>query len=108
MRRVTSIVSESLKAAGAVRAELSSTSATSARLRAGREPPPEKITSSMPEPRMSCRSFRPSPSAGLRRDWICHNRSADHASKARLDQEVGGFAKTLKSKKRRRWNFMTA
>ena len=52
MRRVTSIVSASLKAAGARRSELSSTSPTSAMLRDGRRPVPAKITSSMPEPRM--------------------------------------------------------
>ena len=52
MRLVTSIVSESLKAAGARRSELLSTSPTSALLREGRLPEPEKITSSMPEARM--------------------------------------------------------
>src|SRR6201995_2371873 len=52
MRRVTSSVSESLKAAGARRSELLSTSPTSALLREGRRPEPEKITSSMPEARM--------------------------------------------------------
>src|ERR1700734_4362992 len=52
MRRVTSIVSESLKGAGARRSELLSTSPTSALLREGRLPEPEKITSSMPEARI--------------------------------------------------------
>src|ERR1700748_3137660 len=52
MRRVTSRVSESLNAAGARRSELLSTSPTSALLREGRRPEPEKITSSMPEARM--------------------------------------------------------
>ena len=52
MRRMTSIVSESLKAAGARRSELSSVSPTSAMLREGRRPEPEKMTSSMPEARM--------------------------------------------------------
>ncbi len=52
MRRETSIVSASLKAAGAARAPLSSISVTSAMLRAGLPPPPEKITSSMPDARM--------------------------------------------------------
>ena len=41
-----------VRSAGAARRELSSTSATSAWLRAGRVAEPEKITSSMPEPRM--------------------------------------------------------
>jgi hypothetical protein len=52
MRRVTWISSELLKAAGAVRSELSRKRPTSAVLRAGRLPEPEKITSSMPEARM--------------------------------------------------------
>src|SRR5271154_5162374 len=46
------MASESLKAAGARRSELSSRSPTSAMLRDGRRPEPAKITSSMPEPRM--------------------------------------------------------
>src|SRR5271154_6885102 len=46
------MASESLKAAGARRSELSSRSPTSAMLRDGRRPDPEKITSSMPEARM--------------------------------------------------------
>ncbi len=49
---VTSMTSCSLKAAGARRSELSSTSPTSAMLREGRLPEPEKMTSSMPEARM--------------------------------------------------------
>ena len=52
MRRVTSIVSASLNAAGARRSELSRTRPTSAMLREGRLPEPEKITSSMPDARM--------------------------------------------------------
>ncbi len=52
MRRVTSIVSASLNAAGARRSELSRTRPTSAILREGRLPVPEKITSSMPDARM--------------------------------------------------------
>src|ERR1700684_329223 len=52
MRLVTSIVSESLKAAGARRSELLSTSPTSALLREGRLPEPAKITSSIPEARI--------------------------------------------------------
>src|SRR5580700_8726485 len=59
MRRVTSIVSESLKAAGARRSELLSRSPTSALLREGRRPEPEKITSSMPEPRMFLNDVSP-------------------------------------------------
>src|ERR1700691_5609746 len=59
MRRVTSIVSESLKAAGARRSALLSTSPTSALLREGRRPEPEKMTSSMPEPRMFLYEFSP-------------------------------------------------
>ena len=59
MRRVTSIRSESLKAAGARRSELSSTSPTSALLREGRRPEPEKMTSSMPEARMFLNEFSP-------------------------------------------------
>ena len=41
-----------LKEAGAVRSELSRKSVTSAVLRAGRVPEPEKMTSSMPDARM--------------------------------------------------------
>src|ERR1700755_1397244 len=52
MRRVTSIVSESLKAAGARRSALLRTSPTSALLREGLRPEPEKITSYMPEARI--------------------------------------------------------
>src|SRR6202453_4394615 len=59
MRRVTSIVSESLKAAGARRSELLSVSPTSALLREGRRPEPEKITSSMPKPRIFLNEFSP-------------------------------------------------
>src|SRR5271155_3554101 len=59
MRRVTSIVSESLKAAGARRSELLSVSPTSALLRDGRRPEPEKITSSMPEARMFLNELSP-------------------------------------------------
>src|SRR5271166_4055768 len=59
MRRVTSIVSWSLKAAGARRSELSSMSPTSAMLRDGRLPEPEKMTSSMPEPRMALNELSP-------------------------------------------------
>src|SRR5208337_1654668 len=59
MRRVTSIVWCSLKAAGAVRSELSSRSPTSAMLREGRLPEPEKMTSSMPEPRMALNELSP-------------------------------------------------
>src|ERR1700722_20719859 len=59
MRLVTSMVSESLKAAGARRSELSSRSPTSALLREGRLPEPAKITSSMPEPRMFLNELSP-------------------------------------------------
>ncbi len=59
MRLVTSIVSESLKAAGARRSELLSTSPTSALLREGRLPEPAKMTSSMPEARMFLNEFSP-------------------------------------------------
>src|SRR5271155_2382 len=59
MRRVTSIVSESLKAAGARRSELLSVSPTSALLRDGRRPEPEKITSSMPEARIFLNELSP-------------------------------------------------
>src|SRR3984957_11610054 len=59
MRLVTSSVSESLKAAGARRSELLSTSPTSALLREGRLPVPEKITSSMPDARMFLYEFSP-------------------------------------------------
>src|SRR5260370_8218608 len=59
MRRVTSIVSESLKAAGARRSELSSRRPTSALLREGRRPEPAKMTSSMPEPRMLLNELSP-------------------------------------------------
>src|SRR6266851_289429 len=51
MRRTTSISSRSLKAKGASRALLSSASATSAMLRAGRPALPAKITSSISPPR---------------------------------------------------------
>ena len=50
--RETSSWSESLKAVGAVRSSFSIVSITSAALRAGRAPDPEKITSSMPVARM--------------------------------------------------------
>src|ERR1700733_7274455 len=59
MRRVTSIVSESLKAAGARRSELLSVSPPSALLREGRLPEPEKMTSSMPEPRIFLNELSP-------------------------------------------------
>src|ERR1700722_17120959 len=59
MRLVTSIVSESWKAAGARRSELLSTSPTSALLREGRLPEPEKMTSSMPEARIFLNEFSP-------------------------------------------------
>src|SRR6266850_1228080 len=59
MRLVTSIVSESLNAAGARLSELLSTSPTSALLREGRRPEPEKITSSMPEARMFLKELSP-------------------------------------------------
>ena len=59
MRRATSIVSASLKAAGARRSELSRRSATSAMLREGRLPEPAKMTSSMPEPRMLLNDVSP-------------------------------------------------
>src|SRR5277367_3167275 len=59
MRLVTSIVSEALKAAGALRSELLSVSPTSALLREGRRPEPEKITSSMPEARMFLKELSP-------------------------------------------------
>src|SRR4029077_288513 len=59
MRLVTSIVSESLEAAGARRSELLSRSPTSALLREGRLPEPEKITSSMPEARMFLKELSP-------------------------------------------------
>ena len=52
MRREISSTSSSLKAAGAVRFELSIATITSAMLRAGRLSVPEKITSSMAEARM--------------------------------------------------------
>src|SRR5271166_2162188 len=59
MRLVTSILSESLKAAGARRSKLSSRSPTSALLREGRLPEPAKMTSSMPEPRMFLNELSP-------------------------------------------------
>src|SRR5271165_716169 len=59
MRRATSIVSASLKGAGARRSELSSKRATSALLREGRLPEPPKMTSSMPEPRMFLNDVSP-------------------------------------------------
>ena len=52
MRRETISSSASLKPEGAVRSLLSRNSVTSAVLREGRVPEPEKITSSMPEARM--------------------------------------------------------
>jgi hypothetical protein len=52
MRRVTSMISASLNAAGARRSVLSRTRPTSATLREGRLPDPEKMTSSIPEARM--------------------------------------------------------
>ena len=48
-----------IKAAGAVRLALSSTSPTSAILREGRLPEPEKITSSMPDARMDLYELSP-------------------------------------------------
>ena len=59
MRRVMSIVSVSLNAAGAVRSALSIEIATSAVLRAGRLLVPEKITSSMAEARMDLYEVSP-------------------------------------------------
>jgi hypothetical protein len=59
MRRDTSIVSNSVYGAGAVRSALSMTSVTSALLRMGRLPAPAKITSSMPEPRIDVGRFSP-------------------------------------------------
>src|SRR5580704_2476637 len=59
MRRATSIVSASLKGAGARRSALSSRRATSALLRDGRLPEPPKMTSSMPEPRMFLNDVSP-------------------------------------------------
>src|SRR5690606_18895849 len=59
MRRVTSSTSAVLRAAGAERSELSRTRVTSAVLRAGRPPEPEKITSSMPEARMALYELSP-------------------------------------------------
>ena len=59
MRRDTCNSSASLKAAGAVRSELSRNNVTSAVLRAGRLPEPEKMTSSMPEARMFLYEFSP-------------------------------------------------
>src|SRR3990170_2948364 len=52
MRRDTCNSSASLKADGAVRSLLSRKSVTSAVLRAGRVPEPEKMTSSIPDARM--------------------------------------------------------
>ena len=59
IRRTTSSRSASLKPAGAVRSELSSVSATSAKLRAERLAEPLKITSSMPLPRIAVGRFSP-------------------------------------------------
>src|SRR5271157_1643343 len=59
MRLVTSIVSESLKTAGARRSKLSSRSPTSALLREGRLVEPAKMTSSMPEARMFLNELSP-------------------------------------------------
>src|SRR6056297_3531485 len=54
-----SSVSASLNPAGASLSELSICNATSAKLRAGREAAPAKITSSMPPPRMAVGRFSP-------------------------------------------------
>src|ERR1700761_631169 len=59
MRLVTSMLSESLKAAGARRSALLSRSPTSALLREGRRPEPAKMTSSMPEARMFLNELSP-------------------------------------------------
>src|ERR1044071_2417764 len=59
MRRVTSSTSALLSCAGAVRSVLSRMRVTSAELRAGRLPEPEKITSSMPEARMALYELSP-------------------------------------------------
>src|SRR5882724_6555338 len=59
MRRVTSRISELLRIAGAVRSLLSSTSVTSAVLRAGRLPEPLKMTSSIPDARIALYELSP-------------------------------------------------
>ena len=59
MRRDTCSSSASLNAAGASRSALSRNSATSAILRDGRAPEPEKITSSIEEARMFLYEFSP-------------------------------------------------
>ncbi len=59
IRRTISSVSRSLKPAGAKRSELSMVIDTSAKLRAGREAAPAKITSSMPPPRIAVGRFSP-------------------------------------------------
>ena len=107
MRRVTSILSASLKAAGAVRSELSRTNATSAKLRAVREPPPEKMTSSIAEARIFLYEFSPMTHlrASMRLDLPHPLGPTTPVNPGWIRSSVDS-QKLLKPRRRRRSNFM--
>src|ERR671911_1289002 len=106
MRRATSRVSSSLKAAGAARSELSMPIDTSAVLRAGRVLEPEKITSSMPEARMDLNEVSPitQRSASTRLDLPQPFGPTTPVSPGSIGKSVGS-TKDLKPAMRRRVSF---
>ncbi len=98
MRRTTSSASLSLKAAGAVRSELSRCSATSAALRAGRPVVPEKITSvHVVGAEGLVGAFAHGPAHGLDEVGLPAAVRPDDACKAGLDQKLGGLHEGLEA-----------
>src|SRR6202158_908048 len=107
MRRETSSVSESLNAAGALRSLLSTETATSAWLRAGRSVLPEKITSSISDPRMALYEASPitQRTASTRLDLPQPFGSTTPVNPGSITKS-GGSTKDLKPIRRSRVSFM--
>ncbi len=107
MRRDTCSSSASLKAAGAVRSRLSRKSVTSAVLRAGRVPEPEKMTSSMPgRAHVLVRAFAHHPAQRLDEVRLAAAVRPDHAGQAALDDELAGFDEGFEAEEAQPENFM--
>src|SRR5690606_24471939 len=109
MRRETCSSSASLKAGGAERSELSRKSVTSAVLRAGRVPEPEKMTSSIPEARMFLYELSPMTqrNASTRLDLPQPLGPTTPVSPRSITNSLGS-TKDLKPTKRSLLNFMRA
>src|SRR5690554_5618192 len=107
MRRETCSSSASLKAAGAVRSELSRNSVTSAVLRAGRVEEPEKMTSSIPEARMFLYELSPitQRNASTRLDFPQPFGPTTPVSPGSMTNSLGS-TKDLKPRRRSFVNFM--